>query len=166
LFLLLFTPRLKSPSIQDLAVVRPSEERGIRQPGAQAWKTGEPFALQFRLTRPGFVYVLHVDPAGEVEVLYPGALEARGTLVAAGETMRIPDAGGPEEWVLEGEPGIETFLIAASSKEKAPLDALLEEIAARVENVRDREGRIKAVQRVLEKRLGSVQSTSVDHSLD
>lgn len=122
-------------------------------------RTGDAFALEFELTRPAPVALVHLDPEGRVSLLIPGdaALSER---FPAGR-HRVPSDSAAVEWRLEGSGGRETFLLAASDRELPSGDALraaLERLPAA-----PRAERVRAARELLERRVGLVQVVEVEH---
>ena len=73
-------------------------------------RSGQAFFLDVPLYQDARVYVFHIAPQGEIEVVptpTDGASAAGGSLLS----LPVPDSG--DLWVLGGETGRETFVVAA-----------------------------------------------------
>lgn len=81
-------------------------------------------------TNPLYMSVLVIDPTGEISVIFPNqwAAAAEVTLVAAGQTLKIPDPGKDKFRLVTQEPkGVAEVLILAS---KSPLRKALQILRA------------------------------------
>lgn len=82
-------------------------------PGDHA-RTGERVSVTSWADQPVYIYVVHYDPKGWSELLFPNAKPVH---VAAGEKIRIPEPGSA--FSLVGEPGDMTLRVVGS---REPLD--------------------------------------------
>ena len=79
------------------------------------------------------------------------------------EQAREEPPESESEWTFEGEPGLETFLVAASRRADLPLAGIAEEAAAATSAMIEREARVRAVKAILESRVGPVQVIEATH---
>jgi hypothetical protein len=121
--------------------------------------TGDAFGIRVNLSKPAYPVVLHVSPGGSFTILHPPS-GSPPALRPAGESI-LPAPGGAIEWRLEGESGIETFLIAASRRSDVDIARLAEE-AKRLE-AGDRAERRRALEALLARRVGPVRVVEVTH---
>jgi hypothetical protein len=75
--------------------------------------TGQAFALDFFLDRDSHVLVYHLDPAGELALVWPADPGAGPSYLRGGKQHRLPRAEDDEVWVLGPETGTESFLVAS-----------------------------------------------------
>lgn len=157
--LLLLWPRPSGDHVlvRDLRVLPASQTRGGGEAG---WHTGDAFVLRFELAAPAQPVVFHAGPSGELALLYPEDPGAPLEKSPAGPVTLPPEAGG-SEWRFEGEPGTETFLVAARSRPAPGLADLLAQ--ARALPATGRAARVKALRELLEKRVGPVRAIEVTH---
>lgn len=88
-------------------------ERAV-QPG-ESMGSGDMLAMQIRVDRPSYVYVLHTTAAGDVQVLYPAEAEVQAR---PGEVVRVPAVG---DWFEVGGPqGAEHMVVVASTQALTP----------------------------------------------
>ncbi len=127
-----------------------------------AWKTGDSFVLRAELEREGNLVLIHVDPRGAVEVLYP---------IDDGEARRVFSAGAlvefppdeDQEWVFDGEPGAESFLLAVGAPGKSDGRAVAEQALLAGRSGSARAAVLSNVVRALETSMGPVRTLAVDH---
>lgn len=130
-----------------------------RGDGAAGFRTGDDFALEFELARLAHVAVVHLDPAGEVALLYPGTGTAPQILPAG--RHRLPADTAAVAWRLEPPGGRETFLIAAAERGLPSSEALTAALAGIAAGPRD--ARVVAARELLERRAGAVQTIEIEH---
>lgn len=98
----LTTPRRDRPGERE---VQPGESLG----------SGDKLAMQIRVDRPSYVYLLHTTPSGDVSVLYPEQGEVKAQ---PGEVVRVPPS---KEWFeLSGKQGPESMVVVASTQPLTP----------------------------------------------
>jgi serine/threonine protein kinase len=93
---------------------------------------GDQLQLEFRATRPAWVYVLNSDDRGESYLLFPQPLFDRTNPVPADSTVRLPGmrAGRESGWVVTSRGGHEHFLIVAGPAPVPELEAELSRLPA------------------------------------
>jgi len=164
LLLLVQPQRRATPPLRAIELVAPSSPRGGPAPGEgrRTWYTGERFVLRFTLEQPASPVVIHVDPAGAIELLYPERVDAPMAVLPASTELQLPPASTGASWAFEGDPGTEVFLVAAAPRGGIDLARVL----ARLEALpREPEGvsRVERMRGVLEEQVGPVQAIEVDH---
>ncbi len=83
-------------------------------------KTGDRMKLMVRLLTPGFVYVIHRGPKGEIDLLFPPDLKQAAQV---GATHYIPEGAG---WLtLDENAGDESFYVLGSVQRLADLETHL-----------------------------------------
>ncbi len=137
---------------------------GLRGGGGEAaWRTGESFVLRAQIERDGSLALVHVDPNGSVELLYPANESQARQVFRAGAPIEFPPAGVEEEWAFEGSPGPESFLLAIGP----PGAVDVRKVAEATHNVGrvgvDRDAVVAQAKRALETSVGPVRSLVVDH---
>ena len=91
-------------------------------------KTGDQLKLFVQLRKPGFVYVIHHGPQGEVQLLFPYDTQRFSTDYQTSKTYEIPPDDG---WFrLNEHVGRETFYIVASAQRLTDLEKLLDAYTA------------------------------------
>jgi hypothetical protein len=90
------------------------DTRGFEQV-AGVLRSGQAFALEFSLENDAHVTIFHLDPSGHFAQVHPDPQEAAAVALTAG-AHRVPSADSESLWVLNGEPGPETFFIAVSAE--------------------------------------------------
>jgi len=73
-------------------------------------RSGEAFALDFHLHEDAYVLAFHIDPGGVISLVHPPSgipMVTRG-----GGNIRFPAAESGEKWILGGQAGTETFVLA------------------------------------------------------
>jgi len=163
------------PSISMLlAAVVGCADPGPADDAVAVWHDGEAFALELELPHATHVVVLHVDARGRVALVHPES--ARGPIRPVGPgSVRIPPAGAGYDWVFEGEPGWESFIVGRS--EPVPdIEALLRRLpdaaasaasdpgAPRGEDGgRLRQARVTTIARLVRDQLGTADVIEVLH---
>ena len=135
-----------------------SEDRN--RAGDRTWKTGDAFFLQCSIERPVVPVLFHVDPQGVVTLLHPEDPADLPAVFPGGRPLEFPAAAGDEEWVLEGDPGVETFLLA-TSPEAPDLGALMR----RVDRIGpgSRERVVRDLEALLGGEFEDVRRTEIEH---
>lgn len=77
------------------------------------WHDGDAFRLELELSRPAHVVVVHVDARGDVALVHPESVADPVPRVGPG-TVRVPPVDAGYDWVFEGEPGWESFIVGRS----------------------------------------------------
>lgn len=101
--------------------------RETLSPGALV-HPGDALFLELQCAEPSHVYVLNEDEAGEVFVLFPiSGLDLQNPL-AAKTWHRLPGShsGTPQDWVVTGGQGRESFLVVASREPLSSLEEVLD----------------------------------------
>jgi len=117
--------------------------------------TGDPFALEFELTRAARLIVAHVAPDGDVTLLVPDSAEVAPVFPAG--RQRVPDVAGNPRWVFAGRPGRDAFVVVAVEGWSAQVTALRNELEA----LPPGPGRLAETQRRMAERWGPVQVIEV-----
>lgn len=126
------------------------------------WHTGEEFVLALRMERSGYPVVFHIDGRGTISLLYPSE-GGPATRLDAGRIVQLPPPESSITWVFEGEPGEETFLVAASASSTLPLAELASELARLPEDLAERASIARGARDLLAARVGPVQVLEVVH---
>ena len=91
-------------------------------------KTGDQLKMLVELKKPGFVYVIHHGPQGEVQWLFPASRPPFETDYQAAKRYDIPPGDG---WFkLDDQVGRETFYVLASVERLTDLETLLSTYAS------------------------------------
>jgi hypothetical protein len=135
----------------------------VRAPRPQAWRTGDAFVLRFRLDRPAHVVVFHVGPDGRPALLHPADPRAEASRFPAGE-VQLPDSAGGIEWRFEGDPGLETFLVATTESRDLAMGEIVEAARRLGEAGRPRAAITRELAGLLEDRVGPVRTIEVEHA--
>ena len=94
----------------DLKIVGKAEQ------AERHYRTGEPIALSFEVSKPAYVAVLRVLPNGVTTRLFPNKIQSSAQ-IAANTIVRVPQTGAPLT-ITAAKPGIILFeFIAAASGE-------------------------------------------------
>lgn len=78
--------------------------------------TGQVFAVEFELAQDAYVVIYHLDPAGRFAQAHPDPTVAAAVALGAGK-HQVPSADAASMWVLDGQPGLETFFVAIAEQE-------------------------------------------------
>lgn len=84
-------------------------------------KTGEEIKLMVKLTKECYVYLLHQDPKGELELLFPYQLKQFQSDYATDKNYYIPK--GRSWFSLKGDVGKEIFFLVASNERLLDLES-------------------------------------------
>jgi hypothetical protein len=115
------------PSNRDLLakIERPQGGFEVQAKGRASLKVGEALTFQISSAKPGYLWVLHVDPQDEVSLLLPNRLD-QGNQIQAGRTMILPPPWA--EWdIAAGEPLGQSLVAFIVTEEKLPLVKLIED---------------------------------------
>ena len=80
----------------------------------QVWKAGEKFAINFRSERDCYLNLLHVDPNGKVQLLFPNQWQ-QDALVRGGREYTIPNAAMNFDWNIVPPFGVDTIMAVATA---------------------------------------------------
>ncbi len=170
LVFLLRGPETGRGPIRELRLAPYSGTRGETDSGGapgeagRAWRTGDAFVLRFELVEPAYPIVFHVDPDGAVALLHPADPLAPVAAMPANVSLELPPAEQDVVWTFEGEPGIETFFVAASPRAPRALDAVLDVARTAARSALGRDEVASALRAILEKRVGPVQAIEAVHA--
>ncbi len=118
-------------------------------------RTGQAFVLNVALQDAGWLVIYHVDPKGQyVEVFSGEAVEP---------TITVPDAASGGFWVLDGEPGSESFVVGAfgdKSPDLATLEAAVTTACAAAEG---HAAVVSALTMTMDKSLSETRVFSFEH---
>lgn len=104
-------------SISQVEVLADGSRGPVRPaPAGRVLHTGQAFVLDFNLTEDAFVVVYHVDPKGKVSRVYPETITENMEIHHGGRVHQIPGPDSGETWVLGAETGVESFLVASSTR--------------------------------------------------
>ncbi len=114
----------------EASLVRREEGGTTRLLPGDRVRPGDRLSLEFRSTRPAWVYVLNEDERGERYLLFPQPLFDLRNPVAADSTVVLPGTIGGREnaWSVTSAGGREHFLIVASLEPVADLEAELDRL--------------------------------------
>jgi hypothetical protein len=84
-------------------------------------KTGDRIKLMAQMEQPGFIYVIHRSPDGELDILLPADLKQN---VQLAKPYSMPE--GASWFELDRNPGDETFYVLASTQRLSSLESLLQ----------------------------------------
>ena len=150
-------------SIENLATATDRSSHGLATAGSgSVLHDGDSFALGFELTHDAFVAVVHVDPLGRTAVVYPVAGAAPERL-AGGQRQQIPGRNADEVWILGGEPGTETFLVASNRDEPLVPGDLATMLPTAGVNGQDREEVLDTVRGILGRVADRVETIDLIH---
>jgi len=91
-------------------------------------KSGDKFKMLLGLQKDGYVYLIHQGPGGEISLLFPYDLKKPGTIYDTGVWYFIPEW---DAWfILDQNPGIETFYLLASTHRLSVLENLIKKYEA------------------------------------
>ncbi|HEV2131712.1 MAG TPA: DUF4384 domain-containing protein, partial [Longimicrobiaceae bacterium] len=107
-------PALRSPQLSAQAV----DVRLWVDGRQEIFQRGDPLRLRFRTSRDAYVAVLHIDPEGELEFLFPYG-PRDDNFVRGLRTYSLPDDEWNRSWRVNSRSGIGYFYIIASA---GPLD--------------------------------------------
>jgi len=94
--------------------------------------SGDVIRLRIEVNDSGFLYVIHRDPDGIWNPLFPPGNAAEGNnAVKKNETYEIPGAGDRYRWVFDSQPGIEKLFIVLSRQRQSSFDVLLKSVNKR-----------------------------------
>jgi hypothetical protein len=101
----------------------------VRLQSGDRVKPGDALSLEFRATRPAYVYVLDADESGETYLLFPQPMFDRVNPLPADSTFVLPGtrSGKESAWTVTSRGGREHLLVVASPE---PLADLERELAA------------------------------------
>lgn len=106
------------------AILACSPERPEDHP-ALVFHTGDAFTVEFVTRTAGYPALLHVGPRGDVSLVYPNDATTPRTRVAAGTRVRLPASTDSTQWVFEGDPGWESFVLVVGETPAANLEEVL-----------------------------------------
>ena len=87
-------------------------------------RSGEAFALDFHLNEDAYVLVFHIDPRGAISLVHPASASGTPVVTAGGGDIRFPNPESGEKWILGGQAGTETFVLAVMTASNVDPDAL------------------------------------------
>jgi serine/threonine protein kinase len=105
---------------------------------------GDRISLEFRSTRPVWVYVINADERGESYLLFPQPLFDRKNPLPAESTLVLPGTRGGHEnaWTVTSRGGREHLLVVANPAPVPELESEVTRLAAPVPNATVHEARI------------------------
>ena len=109
--------------VRDLQVGSPLVLRGDQETPA-ATEHG----VSFRLARPGYAVLIHVDGAGAARLVYPAPGEDP-VRIGTDQRVLLPPARTGEAWRAGLAPGCETYLLAIAADDAPPDGATLGSLA-------------------------------------
>ncbi|NQT19523.1 MAG: DUF4384 domain-containing protein [Planctomycetes bacterium] len=86
----------------------------------QVWRSGEKFAVNFRSERDCYLNLLHVDPSGKVQLLFPNQWH-QDAFVPGGRDHAIPGADMNFDWNIVAPFGVETIMAIATATKTSGL---------------------------------------------
>lgn len=107
---------------------------------------GDRVSLEFRSTRPVWVYVIDADERGESYLLFPQPLFDRQNPLPADSTLTLPGTRGGREnaWTVTSRGGREHLLVVANPAPVPELETELSRLQAPVPNATVRDVRLGA----------------------
>jgi hypothetical protein len=75
--------------------------------------------VSFRLEKPGYPVLVHIDGAGDARLVHPRSPEEPAPC-PAGERVFLPPPGPPGTWRTEPAPGCETYVLAVADLGSPP----------------------------------------------
>ena len=87
-------------------------------------QSGDAFALNFHLNEDAYVLVFHVDPWGTINLVHPASASGTPMVTAGGGEVRFPNPESGDKWILGGQAGTETFVLAVMPASLYDPDAL------------------------------------------
>ena len=91
-------------------------------------KSGDKFKMLLGLQKEGYLYLIHQGSQGEISLLFPYDLKKLGTIYEPGIWYFIP---AWDAWfILDQNPGIETFYLLASTRRLSGLEDLIKKYEA------------------------------------
>ena len=128
------TPAPAAPAVYDVHATFQRRDGAGTSPlvSGDRVRPGDRLALEFRSTRPAWVYVLNEDERGERYLLFPQPLFERTNPVPADSTILLPGTmdGKESAWQVTSAGGREHFLIVASPHPVEELEADLARMPA------------------------------------
>lgn len=125
------------------AITGPSDNRHFEPVGAESvLKTGDQLRMMVELVKPCYVYVIHQDARGELELLFPYSLDQFATDYRVNERYYIPR--GDAWFELDERTGREDFYVLASAERLTALEERLRDY-----DIASGEARQKSAQAVL-----------------
>jgi hypothetical protein len=114
------------------SLLRRDDRGSVRVGNGDRVKPGDRLSLEFRASRPAWVYVLNEDERGERYLLFPQPLFDTQNPVPADTTLVLPGPVGGREnaWSVTSAGGREHFLIVASPEPVPELEAELDRLPA------------------------------------
>lgn len=163
MLLLFFSPWWGTgPQLEGLEVVRVEDGRLLRSGSDAALRTGDAFALAFELSEEASVVVYHVDPGGRLTLVLPESPDRPAPRMGAG-TVAIPGEGAGEQWVLGGDPGPESFVLALDAGSLPSLTGLDSALREGLPATVAREDVLRYVRSYLRSHLDEVEVIEFDH---
>ena len=116
----------------EATLLRRDERSSVPLSTGDRVRPGDRLSLEFRATRPAWVYVLNEDERGERYLLFPQPLFDAKNPLPADSTLRLPGTidGRENAWTVTSAGGREHFLIVASPEAVPELEAELDRLPA------------------------------------
>jgi len=116
----------------EAALLRHDGDAVARLQSGDRVKPGDRLSLEFRATRPLYVYVLNEDEQGESYLLFPQPLFDAANPVGADRQVELPGTvgGKPIAWTVTSAGGREHFLVVASPDPVEDLESRLASLPA------------------------------------
>lgn len=87
-------------------------------------RSGEAFALDFHLNEDAYVLVFHIDPRGAINLVHPASASGTMMVTRGGGIIRFPAPESGDKWILGGQAGTETFVLAVMTATSYDPDGL------------------------------------------
>lgn len=129
------------------------------------WRTGDAFSLRIQLEQDAHVALVHIDSAGQLQRLYPRTTQEQKGVHRAGELLELPSPSSDEEWIFEGSPGDETFLLAIFKPGNPGIDRLEKVLTPFASSGDSRDDLVEAVTSALEAQGALVETLVAKHSM-
>ena len=124
---------------------------------------GQQLELEFRASKPAWLYVVNADDRGESYLLFPQPFFDRANPLPADSTLHLPGprSGRPSGWLVTSRGGREHFLVVASPEPVAELEAALTLLPAPRQQRRGAYTHLEAVQMQKLRGVGEVSDLPV-----
>ncbi len=127
-------------------------------PIAGQLRSGQAFVLSLDLAEASWLVVYHVDPRGKCVRIFDDAAAP-----GASGMVTVPAAGSGDFWVLDGEPGLESFVVGATSLTGLDQGALTIDLADGCAGSGNRTTKVAAVSAALGRQMSEVQVLTFEH---
>ena len=124
-------------------------------------RDGDAFVLAFELRADSYLAVVHVDPRGDVALVYPSQ-QSRVVRLDGGRRHQLPDPDNDETWILGGATGRESFVVATDADGSPSVEELQAALAA-VTGGHDRAATLEAARALMAATWDQVEIIEFSH---